>query len=134
MTVNPTELWLPSSVEFTDEELQERQREKDMYYQLAEKVRDYYKENPDHLLEHVVNALDSNVTDVTFVLNEFRVQDNGSVEHMGQGMGGGWVPPATISAGEPEQLGYRWPDGELRDEPFNIENEQHRESMGINLG
>jgi hypothetical protein len=64
--------------------------------------------------------------DVAHVLDTYAPTEDG-VEQVGVGRGGGWVNiDAARKAGAlvgliplaPEDIGYRWPDGELREEPY----------------
>jgi hypothetical protein len=49
----------------------------------------------------------------------------------------GWLPDEIADQyrisgrGDPVWIGYRWPDGSLRDEVFDMENPEHLQEMGL---
>lgn len=98
---------------------------------LAERVLEIYGQNPRLTINLVASSLDAHYLDVTYVLDAYEVVD-GVPTHGGPGQGGGWVPPEL----QPEEItiksmdiGSRWPDGSLRDIPFDIDNPAHLEEM-----
>lgn len=99
--------------------------------ELAERLRDLYRSNPHLTINIAASQLDSTVDEVTLVLDEYLVTEEG-VEHVGPGQGGGWAPEVQPEF-ETVFVGFRWPDNSLRADPFDINNEQHREEMGIAL-
>lgn len=135
---NRSELWLPSSVEFTEEEEQENKNRRDRFYQLAQEIASAYLVDPTLTIEQIGEQIEgAEHQDVVFILNEFSVNEDGEAVHVGQGRGGNWIPEevrvSLVSevGGDPKDIGYRWPDASLREGPFDIENEDHRAEMGI---
>lgn len=57
---------------------------------LARLVQKHYAANPNHEISHVANELGETPGRITFILDEFLVED-GKVKHVGPGAGGGWV-------------------------------------------
>lgn len=136
-----SELWLPSSVEFTDEEVEERRKAKDFFEQLALKIRDAYREDPTLTINDLLERLGEDVgyDHIVFVLNEFKIVD-GEPQYAGQGLGGGWIEESErikLITGfdapipEHEDIGNRWPDGSLREEVFDPENNVHRAEFNL---
>lgn len=132
-----SELWLPLSVEFTEEEEQDRQNRRDKFYQLAQEIAAAYLEDPTLTIEQIGERIEgAEHQDVVFILNEFTGKA-GEAVYVGQGQGGNWIPEevrVTLVdevAGDPNVIGYRWPDGSLREEPFDLKNADHLAEMGI---
>lgn len=98
--------------------------------ELALKVKEAYAENP-HLTVNLAASHigDCSVQDVVTVLDEYVVTDDG-VEHVGAGQGGGWAP-SIVPEFEPTMIGWRWPDQSIREIPFDIDDPEHREAMGV---
>lgn len=113
--------------------------DEDIHDSLAQRVADLYVANPTLTTNLVASQLDSTVQDVAFVLDSFEVV-GGVPVYVGPGKGGGWIEESErvklvtgfdAAVLEHEDIGNRWPDGSLREEPFNIHNEKHRAEFGI---
>lgn len=110
----------------------------EVHDELAVRVHKLYEQNPTLTINLIASQLDARVDDVEYVINSYLVLD-GVPEHIGPGQGGNWLPPEnrvqmTRNAADPElgiHVGYRWPDGELREEIFDEENPKHRELIGL---
>lgn len=59
---------------------------------LAKAVRDHYKADNEAEVGDVATALGETPGRIHFIVDEFKVGDDGKVEHVGPGGGGGWVP------------------------------------------
>lgn len=99
----------------------------------AEALRDFYKENPEGTIDEAVEVLDIEDfghQDVAEILNSHFVDEDGNIENLGFGQGGGWVllPNQELVGTD---IGYRWPDRQLREEPFDPENPEHRKLAGL---
>jgi len=83
---------------------------------LAVSVRKALETNPTLTVNLLASQLDATVQDVHQVLDEYLCTED-SIVCNGPGQGGGWV-----SQPEPEPIGthagYRHPDGELHDKPW----------------
>jgi hypothetical protein len=58
---------------------------------LAKRVQSHYVENPTHEIQHVATELGETPGRITFILDQFLVEDD-TVKFIGPGGGGGWVP------------------------------------------
>lgn len=115
--------------------------DEDVHNSLAQQVADLYIANPTLTINLVASHLDTTIQDVTLVLDSFKVV-GGVPIYCGPGGGGGWIEESErikLVSGfdapvlEHEDLGNRWPDGSLRDEPFDILNAEHRAEFGVSL-
>jgi hypothetical protein len=136
MPDNAPVLWLPPGTS---------QEDRPQYYdQLALVIHDLYKEDPTYVIDQLLELIeDASYSDVVTVINEYIIQPDGPV-YAGPGLGGGWIDedvrinlveggPVSIEEmmANSEDIGNRWPDGSLMDEPFDLNNPEHRELMGI---
>lgn len=97
---------------------------------LALDIRDFLANNQDATIPEIAEALQLDEDVVSSILNTHLVEGD-EITEVAPGQGGGWVPAAPMRPAEPEQLGYRWPDSKLREEPFNAENPEHRKLVGL---
>jgi hypothetical protein len=106
---------------------------------LAVDVCALYGKNPYLTLNIIASQLDAHIHDVTYVVDAYECIEDEDPVHRGPGKGGNWLPPENQVSMEPlpiEEIGddtgkVRWPDGSLRDRPFDIHEENDRTEMGI---
>lgn len=104
---------------------------------VAQDVLEALTANPhDHSVPALAEKLDVPEDQIIHILHNYSPDGNGGVSRMPDGQGGGWLPEEIAqqyrsTRDEPEQLGYRWPDGELREEPFDMDNPDHLAAMGL---
>lgn len=84
--------------------------------ELAEHIRDALSDNPTLTQAQLAEMLEADIADVTAVLDQYEVLEDGTLQHNGPGQGGGWVP-ARPEELQSTDIGWRWPDGSVRDEP-----------------
>lgn len=113
--------------------------DEEIHDELAQKVADLYASNPTLTTNLVASQTDSTVQDVAFVLDSYEVVD-GMPVYVGPGRGHGWIEEServklVTGFDAPqivhEDIGNRWPDGSLRDVPFDIENNEHRTEFNL---
>lgn len=91
---------------------------------------------PTLVISSLAYRLDSEERDIQYVLDSYEVIDGVPV-HNGPGQGGSWLPEehraqmVPVVATDDEEIGYRWPDGSLRDMPFDIGNAEHRAEFNL---
>jgi hypothetical protein len=108
---------------------------------VAPEIVQYLRSNPhEHTVAEIAAAVEADESQVIDILNNYRPNDDGTVERVPDGQGGGWLPEdvakkyrSETRSAEPRgvDLGFRWPDGELRDVEFDPENQDHRAQMGM---
>jgi hypothetical protein len=93
----------------------------EVHDELAPRVYDLLQANSRLTINLIASQLDAQLDDVAYVIRSYEVVD-GVPQHNGMDQGGGWVPEEQQLEGytpeNPEFVGYRWPDGELHDEPY----------------
>lgn len=98
------------------------EHDEEVHDKLAEQVRKALEQNPRLTMNLLASQLDSTMNDIHHVLDEYHVVD-GKSAHFGPGLGGSWVPleqqDEAYAVGEPTVGGFRWPDGELREDPYD---------------
>lgn len=110
----------------------------EVHDELAKRVYELYGQNPTLTINLIASQLDARVDDVQYVINSYLVLD-GVPEHIGPGQGGNWLPPEERvqmerGAADPElgiHVGWRWPDGEFREDIFDEANPEHRKIVGL---
>lgn len=110
----------------------------ELHDDLAGKVQEAYRINPHLTINICASQLNAQMNDVAFVLDSF---DASSVppKYIGPGQGGEWVGPDHQAQMRPlniEEVGqdtglHRWPDGIMRGDPFDIENPDHLDQIGL---
>jgi hypothetical protein len=76
---------------------------------------------------------------VALTLDQCSVTADGEVQFVGRGQGGGWLTEAVAESvreipytpRESTHVGYRWPDGEIRQEVFDSKNPEHLQVLGL---
>lgn len=99
---------------------------------LAPKIYAHLADLPEqNSIPEIMEATGATEEEVVDVLNNYTVAVDGILEHA-PGQGGGWLPEEIAeqyrtdgSVEEASFIGYRWPDGELRDEIFDKDNPEH---------
>lgn len=101
---------------------------------LAKRIYDKLQDDPRATVPQLAEELDVEEDDVAYILHSYFVED-GVPRHDGPGQGGGWVGNEVreqlMERLEPEFLGYRWPDGSLKEEAFDEGNNEHRAAVGL---
>lgn len=116
---------IPVQDEPAPEEEADRRAELDA---LAVQLQQAYQANETLTINLAASQVGATVQDVEEVLDSYCITESGP-EYAGKGQGGGWVPPAEMVPMTSTHIGYRWPDGSLNEEAFDIANDQHRELM-----
>lgn len=112
-------------------------REKKSNAQVAQDLYELLLTRPhQHEVPFLAEELGVPQDQVVHILHNYGPDGQGGVERRPDGQGGGWLPEEVADQhrtlrSEPTEIGYRWPDNQLRDEVFDFKNPDHRETVGL---